>query len=250
MVAMLIVCSRAMAQTPGLMFLGASVPMKDYATFTGFDDYALMSTNAGDNKGGAGVGFNVGVKWYFNVGVEDLDVILSADCIYNGPSGNLTELYHEMESVGHEPFIGGKYKYESTPKYINIPAMLGMNYTFYFNPNLGVFVEAGAGVNVRFITSLETFNKGELLGVATSIRETQTYDEAFSFAYQIGCGIEVARNLVIGCSFYDLGETNVKGELTTRTANLEDYSTHAESYYNTLGKVHPMMVVARVGFGF
>ena len=244
---MLIVGSQAVAQTRGTMFLGASFPMKDYADFDGFNEFAL--TTHDEDDGGAGIGFNAGLKWYFNVGVQGLGVMLSLDGLYNGPCESLKTAYRDAEVQMGNQYAGSSFSYSSKPKYINVPAMLGLNYIFRFNPNLGVFVEAGAGGNLRFITEMETISKQEVLGLETKTVTTNTYDKAFSFAYQVGAGIEVARNLVVGCSFYDLGKANVNMNETKKiVSGNSNPSTFKD--YKPLGTVRPVMILARIGFSF
>ena len=247
---MLILGVQTMAQNKirGTMFLGASFPMKDYADFDGFDDFALTSD---DDEAGAEIGFNAGLKWNFNVGVEGLGVMLSIDGFYNGPCSELKTAYHKDEgsSVVLDGFIGESFSYKATPKYINIPAMLGMNYMFRVNSQLAFYAEAGAGGNLRFITEKESVAKGKLLNMETTVKDTQNYDKAFSFAYQAGVGVEVAKRLVIGCSFYDLGKAEVCGEQTIkRTVNNGD--TNTTTNYNTYGTIHPIMILGRIGFSF
>lgn len=250
MAAMLLIGSQAMAQTRGAMFLGASLPLKNYAEFDGFNEFALMSTDVLAEDGGAGTGFNAGLKWYFNVGVEGLDVMLSVDGLYNGPCADLKNAYHDKENSYDGQIIDGSFKYNATPKYINVPAMLGLNYIYRINPNLGIYVQAGAGGNGRFITSMESISKASVLGVETQTTTIQKYDKAFSFAYQAGVGIEVAKNLVIGCSFYDLGNAAVAGEQTVKTKTLNDNVSNSTTNYLEMGSVHPVMVLARIGFCF
>lgn len=250
MAAMLLIGSQAMAQTRGAMFLGASLPQKNYAEFDGFNEFALMSTDVLAEDGGAGTGFNAGLKWYFNVGVEGLDVMLSVDGLYNGPCADLKNAYHDKENSYDGQIIDGSFKYNATPKYINVPAMLGLNYIYRINPNLGIYVQAGAGGNGRFITSMESISKASVLGVDTQTTTIQKYDKAFSFAYQAGVGIEVAKNLVIGCSFYDLGNATVAGEQTVKTKTLNDNVSNSTTNYLEMGSVHPVMVLARIGFCF
>lgn len=247
--AMLIIGGQAMAQTRGAMFLSASFPLKDYADFDGFSDFALTSLDSDADDCGAGIGFNVGFKWYFNVGVEGLGVMLSLDGFYNGPNSDLKAAYRENESTFNGHLYNNSFKYNAKPQFVNVPLMLGLNYIYHFNPNFGIYVEAGAGANLRFITSMETVGKSDILGVETQITTTQKYDLGFGFAYQAGVGIEVAKNLVIGCSFYDLGKAPVKGEQTirTKTQNL-DPSTKTE--YRELGTAHPMMILGRLAFCF
>ena len=132
--AMLVFGGQAMAQTRGAMFLGASFPMKDYAKFEGFNDFALTTHDASD--AGAGIGFNAGLKWYFNVGVEGLGVMLSVDGLYNGYCADLKAAYRDAAVEMGNQYVGGSFSYSATPKYINVPAMLGINYIYHFNPNL------------------------------------------------------------------------------------------------------------------
>jgi len=253
---MLFLGGQALAQTRSAFFLGASIPLKDYAEFDGFNKFALTSTNVDDNDAAAGIGANVGFKWYFNVGVKGLGVMLSADGFYNGPNADLKTAYRERESNYDGQFIDGSFKYNTKPQYFNVPIMLGLNYIYHVNPSFGIYAEAGVGGNMRFITKTETLEQGSLLDQVSlfnyRVITTQCYEMGFGFAYQAGIGIEVARNFVIGCSFYDLGKTKVKGEGTTftRTTIGDNTSTKTENSYNTFGTVHPMMILGRIAFCF
>ena len=245
---LLVVGGQAMAQTRGAMFLSAAFPMKDYAEFDGFDEFALMSNDNDD--AGAGIGFDVGLKWYFNVGTPGLGVMLSVDGIYNGPNADLKAAYREATGSTGTDWLSGSFSYKSTPRFINVPIMLGLNYIYHFNPNLGIYVEAGAGGNMAFTTTMESTGKLNILGIETQQTTTQKYDMGFAFAYQAGIGLEVAKNLVIGCSFYDLGKTQAKGEQVIKSKNTITTNTTTEKNYLTLGTVHPYMIMARIGFSF
>jgi len=248
---LMVLGGQAMAQTRGAMFLSASFPIKDYAEFDGFSDFALTSLDSDADDGAAGVGFNLGLKWYFNVGVKGLGVMLSLDGFYNGPNSDLKTAYRNNEGYVGGQFIGSGLEYNSTPKYINSPLMLGLNYIYHFNPSLGIYVEAGAGANARFITSMETVRKTDVLFVESQVTTTQKYDNAISFAWQAGAGIEVAQNLVIGFSFYDLGNAVVKGDQTIKTKALNDNVTNTTGpTLINYGQVRPMMLLARIGFSF
>lgn len=246
---MLILSVQATAQSKirGGLYLGASFPMKDYADFDSFNAFALTSD---DDDAGADIGFNAGIKWYFNVGVQGLGVMLSLDGLYNGPCSALKSAYRNEDSnLVIDDFIVGSSTYKSTPKYFNLPAMLGLNYMYRINSQLAFYAEAGAGGNLRIITEKERVTKGQLLGLETTIKDTQNYDNAVSFAYQAGIGLEVAKSLVIGCSFYNLGKAEVAGEQTIkRTINSGD--TNTTTKYNTFGTVHPIMILGRIGFSF
>ena len=47
--AMLVMGGQAMAQTRGAMFLSGAFPLKDYADFDSFDDFALTSIDLDDD---------------------------------------------------------------------------------------------------------------------------------------------------------------------------------------------------------
>lgn len=246
---LLITGGQMMGQTRGAMYLGPSFPMGDFATFDGFNDFALTTLDA--TQGGANVGFNVGLKWYFNVGVEGLGVMLSLDGFYNGPNSDLKDTYRNNESEGGNPLVNGSFSYNATPKYINVPAMLGLNYIYNLNPQFGVYVEAGAGANLCFITEMESVSTIDVAGIETKVKTTQKYDNAFSYiAYQAGVGIEVAKNLRIGCSFYSLGKCEAKGYKTVKTTTLNDNVTTTDKDYCTYGVIQPMMILGRIGFTF
>ena len=232
--ALMFVGGQAMAQTRGAMFLGASFPMKEFAQFDGVNSFALSSNG---NEAGAGIGFNVGFKWYYNVGVKGLNVLLSLDGMYNGLNDEAKDFYKSRKSA--LDLLGSNVS-TSTPKYINVPLMIGVNYILRLTPQFGIYAEAGLGGNARFITNYTEKYTDNLLNV----RHTATVDFAtkLGFAWQVGAGFEVARNLVIGCSFYNLGETAVKAEKTG-----DIISTPAPSDGSA---IKPVMVLGRIGFCF
>ena len=230
---LLVIGGQAMAQVHGVLFLGASVPMKDYADFNGVDNFALVS-NGGNAA--AAIGFNGGIKWYFNVGVKGLDVLLSIDGIYNNINADAKAFYKDRQEV--LDLLGNKVEL-TTPKYVNVPAMLGLSYIYHLNPNFGFYVEAGAGGNARFITNY-TEAYTDLLNIKH--KSTVNYETKFGFAYQAGLGIEVAKSLLIGCSFYNLGKTEVTaekvGDVLSTPLPLDGSS------------IRPIMVLGRIGLSF
>jgi hypothetical protein len=246
LVAMMVIGGQAMAQTNGAMYLGASIPMKDFARYDGVNEFALKTVDA--TQAGAAVGFNAGLKWYFNVGVKGLGVMLSLDGFYNGPNSDLKADYRNGQWGGQ--YVSGSFTYNATPKYINVPAMLGLNYLYNINPQFGVYAEAGVGGNMRFITQMESVGTLNTFGIESSVKTTQKYDNAFSFAFQAGLGFEIAKNLRIGCSIYNLGKADVKGEETVKTTTLNNNVTNTETTYRTFGTIQPIMVLGRIGFSF
>ena len=103
---------------------------------------------------------------------------------------------------------------------------------------------------MRFITQMESVGTLNILGVESSVKTTQKYDNAFTFAFQAGLGFEIARNLRIGCSFYNLGKAEVKGDETVRTTTINNNVSNTDNTYRTFGSVQPIMVLGRIGFSF
>lgn len=226
---MLFVGGKMMGQ--GTFFIGGTFPMQEFGNY---DNSEFALSTSGDNAG-ASIGFNAGIKWYFNVGVKGLNVLLSVDGIYNGMNAGAREFYKERKEVLDG--IGSNVEM-TTPKYINVPAMLGLNYTYHFNPNFGIFAEAGAGGNARFITN---YTEGYTLSDQKYNAKVK-YETAFSFAWQAGIGIEVAQSLVIGCSYYDLGKADV---IANKTGEVLTTPMPADG-----ASIHPSMFLVRIGFCF
>lgn len=234
---MIVMGGQMVAQTHGTMFLGASFPMGD---FNKVDSYYSTALYGGQDAtyGGAGLGFNAGLKWDFGVGVPGLAAVLSIDGLYNGNSSDMKECYKDYAS-GFD--VLNRDIEQNIPQHINVPVMLGLRYTYYFNPQLGLYAEGAAGGNGRFITS-HVMKYTSLLGV--KYNDAERFNAAFSFAWQAGLGLEVSKNLVVGCSFYDLGGSVVKGTETLKFGS--------EKIVNDFerGKLRPMMLLARIGFRF
>lgn len=234
---LMVVGSQAMAQTHGCMSLGASFPMNGFA-----DGQSITNTALGGNydDGGAGIGFNAGLKWYFGVGVKGLGVMLSVDGFYNGPNADMKDDYKTTKS-DWETWCDNVSV--SSPKYINVPAMLGLNYNYELNNQFSVFAEAGIGGDMRYITDYNVKGSSKVLSLKNSVNNN--YDMAFALAWQVGAGVEVSKNLIISCSLYDLGKASVKGETS---AIVEGVETSAKPF--EYGELHPFMVVGRIGFKF
>lgn len=233
---MLIMGGQAMAQTHGTMYLSAAFPMGDYAEVG--NDLGSTGLWGGDNDtyAGAGIGFNAGLKWDFGVGVKGLSVVLSVDGIYNGPNEDMKDLYKKEKNLLDA--MGNSSIDITTPKYINVPAMLGLRYTFYLTPQFGIFAEGGVGGNARFITNYSK-RYTDLLGYKHN--EVYSFNTAYSFAYQAGLGIEVSRNLVIGCSLYNLGAAPVKSTYSIDNSDEVEFEN---------GTIAPVMLLGRIGFRF
>ena len=231
----------SMAQTNGTMFMSAAFPVGSYAKGAISNsnvDWALTNENVDTRYAGAGIGANVGLKWNFGVGVPGLSVMLSADGFFNGLNTDLKEYFDELEIDMKNNALVNSYSL-TRPKYFNVPVMVGINHIVYVTPSFGVYFEGALGANARIITNYDETIK--YIGDVTT-KTIYDYKTAFTFAYQFGTGFEVAKNFVIGASFYDLGAKKVIAERTRPILG-------TDTYKNEKG-VRPMMMLVRIGFKF
>ncbi len=234
--ALMIIGGQTMAQTHGYMSLGASFPMGNFGKGAA-ESWAL--TNESSFYGGAGIGFNAGLKWDFGVGVKGLNVMFSVDGFYNGLNNELKEHFDKKAvDIKNDPLV--KDYSMTRPRYINLPVMAGIHYILYTTPSFGIYLEAGAGGNCRWITNYEETIR--YIGDVVTSTTMLDYKTALSFAYQVGVGFEVAKNFNIGVSFYDLGSSKIIAERTLPIVGTDVYT-------NVYG-VRPQMLLARIGFRF
>ena len=158
--------------------------------------------------GGANLGINVGFKFLTQTKVQGLGFMITVDGMYN-------KLQHDLKSEDFVPYfipgIEGIAINVKNPKYLNIPFMLGLNYSLEVNRTFGFFVEAGAGIDARFITPCKITAFDYSLEQKPDYTFKNSYVTKFSFAYQIGLGISIKNAITFGLSYFDLGSALVQG---------------------------------------
>lgn len=209
------------AQNTFSLRAGLALPMGNYASATA--DYTNNVLRYGlldqTKKGGAGMGFCAGMQEKFGFsGVKGFGIIVSADFFYNSTNTDVSDFYEEYVSANET----STKEYSFTlPKYIHVPIMAGVNYTYDINDKIGVFGEGALGVNLRFITGYEAY-------AATTTTENIgriSYKTATTFAYRFGCGIIFAKRFTLGLSYIDHGSSKVKGEATSETNGVTNPGT-------------------------
>lgn len=246
-VIMLFACGSAKAQTQTYLNLGLSVPTGKFAEGDE-DGFALLTES---KEGGAGVGANLGLKWKFPTKAKGLGILLSVDGIYNGLNNDIKDLFEELvdeyEDEGADVTL-------RKPNYINVPVMLGLNYCYEASDNIGIYGEAGIGLDARFITNfrleLEESGNDPYYG-RYSYEETLKfeYDPAVSFAFQLGAGILINNRFTIGVNLYNLGSAKVKGKVTDKYKEYwnGEYDSDSEKENFKFKTLSTTMVLLRFG---
>lgn len=218
---------------------GGNFPVGTFGQGEGIGEIAL--NNADAELGGAAIGFNAGVKYQLGL-LGNLSAFASADFFYNGLKGDIKEA---MKVDGTDVVA---------PAYMNLPVMLGVNYTLLDIIGTTLWVEAGAGVNFRNITSQSIDYSTELpiIGTVNASAES-TYDMSTTFAWQAGIGVSLSGALSLGLHYYGFGSAPVSYE-TAVDAGASSLGSLAgilgeDGSFNG-GKLNPSMVVIRLGYHF
>lgn len=214
---LLLTGSPLFAQIDVYVNLGAAIPVGKFAGGEGVNEIAL--TNADYKEGGAGLGAIVGTKVKFNFGPTGFGVFLSLDGIYNGLNTDVRDAFEDLET-----YYEGYFR---TPKYINVPLMVGAHYVYSINSSIGIYGGAACGANFRRITRLEL----ELE------RASYNYQNKFSFAFQVGTGVEIVERITVGADFYYLGRERVVA-----------YNGYGNDFYGK--RITPTLIMFRVGYKF
>ncbi len=251
---LLLVGSVGFAQTNGLsIHVGGSMPVGGF----GKTDNAFSSSGSnflGNNSGhaGAGMGLNIGLKAQYGIPLPilgSLKLMATADLMYNGMKSEASDAINNVGDM-----VGGtinelKNFDPSAPAFYNVPLMVGANFTFIDILVFKLFVEAGVGVNFRFISDMErTVNLGSTLG---EVGFKTDFDTKSTFAFQVGVGVCLFKRVSLSFNYYNLGKSEITGtadfvsNLGSLPENVKDRFT---SFSN--GETGNSMFLLRLGFHF
>ena len=186
-------------------------------------------------NGGAGLGFNLGVQWKLAEisAVKGLDLILSVDGFYNGLNSDLRDAFDDLrDEVEGESGVSDFTLH--TPKYLNFPVMLGLNWGTGIAPNIGFFCEAAAGANLRIITNMSQ----EVEYTSGNTHEyIYSFNSAVTFGFRAAAGVIFNDKYSVELGYYNLGAAKVKGE----------WEEGSDSDKFTSGKITPTFLTLRLG---
>lgn len=225
------ISSAAIAQNGFTLRAGGNFPVGAFGKGERMSDLALSKDNA--TFGGAGIGFNAGIKYQLGL-IGDLSAFATADLFYNGLNNDIKEAYADAEESA------------TLPAYINTPLMAGIHYTLLDLLGLSLWVEAGAGANFRHITKSAV--KATIGDFISGNAET-TYDTGATFAWQAGLGVSLSHTFTLGVHYYSFGNTPIKGENSVE-AGVGGISGAITPIEVQNGKLNTSMVSVRLGYTF
>lgn len=238
--------SSMFAQSSTYLNLGVNLPQGNFGSKA--DNCVLYSNN---DQGGANTGINVGFKFINRTKANGLGFMFTVDGMYNKLQSDLSSenfVDYNTDQYGHiiEEIEGIPITVKN-PKYFNLPVMAGLNYSSDFNRTLGFFVEAGAGINARFITPCKITAFDYTLDLKPDYTFTNRYTTKFAFAFQFGVGIKIKDAITLGVSYFDLGSALVQGtteKLLKTTASAPVVGEKENFKYRQLST---KMLVVRLG---
>lgn len=196
--------TKTYAQGNASIHFGPSFPVSDFAS-DDFDD---------EDAGGAAVGLNVGLQYFYPLSESGLGLFGGIDFNYNGLKKDVRDDVEELyETMG---INNADFKYY---KYISVPITAGLDYTYQADDKIGVFANAGLALNFLKITDMEVKANGQTV--------TQEMDLASSIGIKIGGGILINQKTSISVSYLALGEHDIEGEIKT-TGYSEDFDGEAK----------------------
>lgn len=228
------------AQTNGFsLHIGGTMPVGSFAQSSN----AFL--NYGSGQAAAAKGFAIGAKAQYSIPapiVRRLKVMLTADLLYNGMQ---SEAKNNLEGYGN---LYGYFE-TSAPSYFNIPIMAGVNLSPVVLGPIKLYGEIGMGVNFRMVSDMQrVFEIKTPEGCTRQFAGTVSFDNAATFAFQLGVGVCVLNRVSVGLSYYNLGRTELKGSFTSFEGAEEMIGSIANEYQEfSNGKIGTDMFVIRVG---
>ena len=229
---------------------GVAIPMGKFGTTTErytsvydfcvpFQIFAEILGNANQiGVGAAKTGFNGSMKLHFPLYINGKSIIgmpLKIGVLYNGITDSEKQAFKSIlepaisESLNEGYGVYGfDFSVTEFPGYYNFSFMTGIDYTYYFNKNIGLIAEANLGLNVNHVTSIQMNNRlgGTYLGTYSStpvyaMKEFNfIYKTKANFTYEVGGGLILLDRISIGL-FYT-GNCPVQLSYDIDAANISD----------------------------
>ncbi len=220
-----------------------------------------------DNYGGAQIGFNFGIKGRIPVS-KYLGITISGDLFLNGIKDSAfivksNVISNVCEEINYELGVDAfDYRLNTRSTYLNIPLMLGLNFTYMFNQKIGLSVEGSLGMDFDFITT--TVYRNNLAGTFTrseynAYTNTRTdyysaenlkyiYVPTIHFAYQGNISFIFGKRWSVGVSYFGTTKSNIKFDEKETSKAYKKGESNDTRYY--CQKLAINMLMLRLGVGF
>ncbi len=151
--------------------------------------WAQAKANPNENKIliGAAPGFNAGISYTYPIGNSGLGIQAGVDFNMNG-------LQTSFKNDLKKDLDGAEISFH---KFMNVPITAGINYKYKINKTVGIFTNAGLGMNIMKATDL-TYNGQGYSGEIT-------FKPTLAFAGKLGGGLLLFDRFTVGAHYCYLG---------------------------------------------
>lgn len=248
------------------IYLGASFPIGRCTKMEEGKYITPLWTDV-DNYGGAQIGFNFGIKGRIPVS-KHMGITISGDLFFNSiKESAFTEkndvISYLCDELNYEYGTNAyDYRLNTQSKYLNIPIMLGLNFTHMFNPKIGLSIEGSLGADFDFITPTiyrnnfaGTFTHSEYnaytntrINYYSAEKLKFVYIPAVHFAFQGSFSLIFAKRWSVGVYYFGTTKSNIKFEMKETSKSYKmDKSNNLREYCQKLAF---NMLMLKIGVGF
>ena len=208
---LLFATSETFSQNNFGIHIGIANPVSDFASEDPNNDMAA----------GAAIGFNIGLKYTYQLSDNGLGLFAGLDFTYNSLTRDTkNDIEEAFESIG---LLGADYTFY---KYFNIPISAGLNYTYEANEKVNLFGNAGITFNLLKLSDFVVEGSG--------LKITSKYDLANAFGFKVGGGIIINKNVSIAIDYLGLGRHNINGKARSDGIPSEDIDVEQKVDFLTM----------------
>ncbi len=214
----------AQAQLTNSVYLNGGLPMGEFGEKTNVplvDNMGLLGKENIGHNAVVGVGFGYRASYRFDVGVGNVDGFLSGDLFWNRIDGDTRD--NIIQNNG------------KPTQYLNVPVLLGVQYSYPVSETLRPFAEFGIGYDFMLVGK-------ESWEVSPDKDFTLKYNVGGAIAYQIGAGCYFGEHVSLGLAFYGLGKHAIQYKANENSTSLDAPNKNVQRNVNQL--------TLRIGFHF
>ena len=166
---------------------GKSVDLLTYYNGTTTETYPVLGRDNVGKDAGLGLGLNYRAMMDFEVMMGNLSPFIEAGFMWNRISRDNRDKFDEARST--------------TPKYYNVPIMIGLQYSYDLHSNVKPYGEFAIGTDLFFIT-----REGKK---DDAVVPNFVYKTGAALAWQIGVGAYIGNRVSAGITYYGYGKHSV-----------------------------------------
>ena len=215
------------------------------------NDWAFTSNTS--NKGGSGMGFDLGVAYRMPISKSGrLNLVFSAELFYNNPSFRVK---YKSAMAMLEASSNFRKVSITNPNFINVPILGGLHYEFPISERFNLYLEAQAGVAICKVTKrgAEFIGGNEPIEVGNQDLYDYIYTDRFytspSLALHCAVGLVGQKRFMMDLGLWHMGELTLEGyeNYEYRTSPTTD-TRYSGGMAFTLGRISPLILALRVGY--